>query len=194
MRTKPCAALERRRPEERPLRAGFALVPALIVTSLVAMMGFSLLMAQLHGARVVSQQGEEYELTSAVESVATLAAEELWSAYLAYQGGPAGDIETFREFLDQYGVDGVPDMGAGPPDLDDGLDFLDALAIPAGYDGDSMFGDVSVESVRLWRHDQGLNTTHLYISVVSRSEVGEAAVSKPLQRAAQLVYTVEPGP
>src|SRR5687767_6873989 len=61
---------------------GSALIPALMIVSMVAMLGLSMLSAGASGSRVTTGQADDYKLTSAVESVGTLAAENLWSGYL----------------------------------------------------------------------------------------------------------------
>ena len=54
-----------------------------MIASLMAMLGLSMLHATLNGSRVVNYQGDEYRLTSAVESVGIIATDMLWSGYIA---------------------------------------------------------------------------------------------------------------
>ena len=51
-------------------RAGIALVPAILVVSGLAIFSVALLTAALSGSRTVVHQGEDYQVSSAVESVA----------------------------------------------------------------------------------------------------------------------------
>ena len=74
----------------RPLREGLAIVPALMVSTLLAMLGLSMLAATLTGSRVVNYQGDEHRLTSAVESVAAITTERIWSTYVDLEGGAPG--------------------------------------------------------------------------------------------------------
>src|SRR6266850_1777597 len=68
---------------------GSALIAALMIVSMLTMLGLSMLSTGLSGTRSVNVQSDDYRLQSAVESVGTLATEELWSAYLRQQGGAA---------------------------------------------------------------------------------------------------------
>ena len=89
-------------------------MPALLVASLMAMMGLSMLQASLNGSRVVNYQGDEFRLTSAVESTATLATEEVWSNWLRTRDAIAGDVDAlgnpkygvnaFQTYLDGIGI------------------------------------------------------------------------------------------
>lgn len=170
-------------------RRGLALIPALIVTSMVAMMGLAMLMANLSGARVVNFQNDEYTLTSAVESVGILATERLWTDYLADQNGAAGDIASFRSFLDDAGI---LDSGAGgAPGADEGVDLLEEAGIPGAAQQDAEFDDVNVNALRVLRRDEG-EATRLYVTVSASTNRGQGIVNPVLNRAIQMVYTVEP--
>ena len=59
-------------------RRGSALISALMISALMAMLGLSMLQATLNGSRVVNYQGDEYRLTSAVESVGIVATDGVW--------------------------------------------------------------------------------------------------------------------
>ncbi len=170
-------------------RRGLALIPALIVTSMVAMMGLAMLMANLSGARVINFQNDEYTLTSAVESVGILATERLWTDYLADQNGAAGDIASFRSFLD---VVGILDSGAGgAPGADEGVDLLVEAGIPGATQQDAEFDNVNVDALRVVRRDEG-EATRLYVTVSASTNRGQGIVNPVLNRAIQMVYTIEP--
>src|SRR5436190_10569155 len=99
---------------------GSALIAAMMIVSMLTMLGLSMLSTGLSGTRSVNGQSDDYRLQSAVESVGTLATEDLWSAYLRNQGGAAGTIDTFRNFLT---VTGIPDAGpGGAPSATDGIE------------------------------------------------------------------------
>ena len=168
---------------------GSAMIAALLIVSMVAMLGLSMLSAGVSGSKLASGQTDEYRLTSAVESVGTLAAENLWSGYLRAQGGAPGTIATFRAHLNGLGI---ADNGAGgPPTALQGVDLLAASAIPGADAGRPRFDDVSVDALRAFRRDEG-ESTRLYVTVSATTLRGEGVVSDPIDRAIQLVYTVEP--
>lgn len=172
-------------------KRGSALIPALMVAALLAILGLSMLQATLNGSRVVNFQGDEYRLTSAVESVGIVATDRLWSGYLndPLQGGAPGDIESFRHYLD---AEGIPDQGpGGPPAANEGLDLTNVAGIPGANAGNPEFDEVNIDAARLVRRDDG-ETTQLYITVSASTNRGQGIVNPVLNRAIQLVYTVEP--
>jgi len=68
-------------------RRGIALVPTMLILSGLAVFTMAMMSTVLSGSRNVARQADDYQLSSSVESVATLAVEALWSDYLASQGG-----------------------------------------------------------------------------------------------------------
>lgn len=174
-------------------RRGMALVPALIVTALVAMMGLSMLMAHLSGARVVNFQGDEFKLTSAVESVGGLTSERIWSAYLTFNSGEPGSIQTFRAFLDQpeTALHLANHVEPTPGDATVGTDFLGVLDLPVEPSGHAVYDDVHIDALTVFRHDDG-DTTNLYVTVSASTKRGGDIVNPVLNRAIRLVYTIEP--
>lgn len=171
-----------------------ALIPALIVTALVAMMGLSMLMAHLRGARVVNFQGDEFKLTSAVESVGVLTTQRIWSAYLDQSDGVAGDIQGFRNFLTSVAEPQIPNNAdPSPPDVNDGIDFLAEIDLPTDLDGDPIYDDVNIDALRVYRHDEEIDdATHLYVTISASTKRGGDMVNPILNRAIRLVYTIEP--
>ena len=170
---------------------GSALIASLMVVSMVAMLGLSMLSAGVGGSKVTTGQADEYRLTSAVESVGTLAAEDLWSGYLRQQGGAAGTVATFRAYLAGLGI---ADAGpGGPPSAEQGLDLIGTLGLPGVAAGVPEFDDVTLDALRVLRRDEE-DSTRLYVTVAATTKRGAGATSTPLQRAIQLVYTVEPAP
>jgi hypothetical protein len=175
----------------REKRHGSALIPALMVVSLVAMLGLSMLHATLNGSRVVNYQGDEYRLTSAVESVGIIATDMLWSGYLAEpeQGGAAGNIASFRSYLDELGLE---DSGVGgPPGAEEGLDLSTLAEIPGADGGNPEFDQVNIDALRIVRRDDGVST-QLYVTVSASTNRGQGIINPVLNRAIQLVYTIEP--
>lgn len=171
-------------------RRGSALIPALMVVSLLAMLGLSMLTAGLNGSRSLNYQSDEYRLTSAVESVGILSTETLWSGYLQDQGGEAGAISSFRTYLDGLGITDTPGA-ATPPLATDGIDLLQVAAVPGAAVGAAEFDNVNVDALRAVRVDQG-DSTQLYITISASTTRGAGIVNPVLNRAIQLVYTVEP--
>ncbi|MDZ4772957.1 MAG: hypothetical protein SGI72_07455 [Planctomycetota bacterium] len=168
---------------------GAALIPALMVVSMLAMLGLSSLSAGLSGSKVVTGQSDEFRLTSAVESVGSLTADHVWSGYLRSQGGAASTIATFRTYLTSIGiVDGGANAAHG---AHDGVDMT-AIVPLAGQNG-SEFDDVDVDELRVVRQDAG-EATRLFVTVAAVTKRGKGLVDKPLSRAVQLVYTVQPAP
>ncbi len=169
-------------------RDGIALVPAILIVSGLAVFSVALLSAVLSGSRTVVHQNEEYQVSSAVESVAALAAENLWSEYVAEQGGAAGDIQSFRAFLSGREME---DAGAGEiPGPEEGKDLLPELELPE-QEGRRRFNHVNLDAVRLVRRDVD-DATQLFLTVSASTTRGEGLVNPVLNRAVQQVYTVEP--
>lgn len=168
---------------------GAALIPTMMVVSMLAMLGLSMLSAGLSGSRVVSGQTDEFKLASAVESVGALTADHLWSGYLRSQGGAAGTIGTFRTYLASIGIQ---DSGANAAHgALDGTDMLATIPL-SGPDG-SELAHVDVGGLRVVRQDQG-DATLLYVTVSATTQRGKGLVEQPLARAIQLVYTIKPAP
>jgi hypothetical protein len=173
----------------RRAESGSALIPALMVVSLLAMLGLSMLSAGLSGSRAADGQSEEYRLTSAVESVATLSADTIWSGYLRAQGGAPGTVDTFRAYMTSINL---PDSGtAGVPAAGAGTDMLPTLGIAGG--GHPEFDKVAVDSVHVVRADAG-DATRLFVSVQATTKRGEGLATPALNRSVQIAYTVEPAP
>jgi hypothetical protein len=168
-------------------RRGAALIPALMVVSMLAILGLSMLSAGLSGSRVVTGQSDEFRLESAVESVGSLTADQVWSGYLRSQGGAASTIATFRAYLTSIGVtDAGPNAAHG---AHDGVDMKNVVALAGANGGE--FNDVDVDQLRLVRQDAG-EATRLFVTVAATTKRGKGLVEKPLSRAVQLVYTVKP--
>lgn len=179
---------KQRRAEQARRRRGSALIPALITVSMLAMLGLSMLSAGLDGARSVNHQSDEYRLTSAVESVGILAAENLWSGYLRDQGGVAGNILSFRNYMNFIGIQ---DAGpGGTPGPLEGTSLLEMSGLPVS--GNSReFNNVNVQALQIVRRDDG-EATRLYVTVSANTTRGEGFSNPVLNRAIQLVYTIEP--
>ncbi|MAE29333.1 MAG: hypothetical protein CMJ87_10185 [Planctomycetes bacterium] len=161
----------------------------MLVVSVLSMLGMALLASGISGARTANYQIDEYELTSAVESVAILATEDLWGNYIESEGGAAGNIASFRAWLDS---EGIADQGAGgPPPSGVGSDRLDDADLPNAPDGDTRFADVNLDGLWVYRRDSG-EATQLYITVNASTTRGEGLVHPVLSRSLQLAYTVEP--
>jgi hypothetical protein len=162
-----------------------------MVSAMMPMLGLSMLQATLNGSRVVNYQGDEFRLTSAVESAAIHTAENVWSAYLRdpIQSGAAGDIESFRDYLD---AQGVIDMGpGGSPGALDGTDVLQLTGVPGAAIGNPELDDVNVDTMRILRRDEA-DATQLFITVSASTNRGQGIINPVLNRAIQLVYTIEP--
>jgi len=169
-------------------RRGIALVPAILIVAGLAVFTMLLMTAVISGKKTVVQQSEDYQVASSVESVAVLTAEGLWSSYVAAQGGAAGDIESFRAFLDAAHLPN--DAGSGMPAADQGVEVSSLLELP--LDGEQqIFNDANIDTVRLVRRDVG-DATRLYLTVSASTKRGEGLVNPVLNRAVQQVYTVEP--
>ena len=168
-------------------RRGIALVPTLLVVSGMALFTMALMTTVLTGNRTVNSQSDEYRLSSAVESVAILSTETLWSGYLANEGGAAGTIDTFRAYMDGLGIPSDP--GAGPPDIAEGVDLLPMLGIP--INGGPEFNGVNIDAVQVVRRD-AFDSTQLYLSIQASTKRGDGLVNPVLNRAVQQVWTIEP--
>ncbi|HJO27188.1 MAG TPA: hypothetical protein QF730_08105 [Planctomycetota bacterium] len=184
-----CVVMKARCGVERVTERGSAIVPALLVVSVLSMLGMALLASGISGARTANFQADEYELTSAVESVAILATEDLWGDYIESEGGAAGNIASFRAWLDS---EGIMDQGTGgPPPSGVGSDRLEATDLPEAPGGATRFSDVNLDGLWVYRRDSG-DATQLYITVNASTTRGEGLVHPVLNRSLQLAYTVEP--
>jgi hypothetical protein len=155
------------------------------------MLLLSMLAVGVEGSRAVTGQDDELRLTSAVESVGSLAAQHLWSGYLRAQGGAAGDVHSFRLYLDSIGL---ADSGpGGPPPAGSGTDLIADVGLPAGITGRPEMDRVRVENLRALRRDEG-EATRLYLTVAASSNRGAGFIHPLPTRALQEVYTVEPAP
>src|SRR5262245_60488195 len=169
-------------------RDGIALVPAILIVSGLAVFIVALLSAVLSGSRTVVQQSEDYQVSSAVESTAALAAENLWSGYVAEHGGVAGNVDSFRAYLSERAIE-----NAGPggmPGAEEGKELLPELALPV-EDGKARLNHVGLDTVRVVRRDVD-DSTQLFLTVSASTPRGEGLVNPELNRAVQQVYTVAP--
>ena len=166
---------------------GIALVPTMLVVSGLAIFTMALMTGVLSNNRTVVHQSDEYQLSSSVESVGTLAVESIWSAYLDDQGGFAGSIASFRTFLDNLGI--APDAGTQPPGANEGFDWMNNTQL-AG-DG-TEFQGIGVDSVRIVRRDVLSDASQLFVTVTAHTDRGGDAATPRLNRAIQMVYTIEP--
>ncbi|MFT5286790.1 MAG: hypothetical protein ACI8TQ_002963 [Planctomycetota bacterium] len=182
----------------RSNQRGSVLVVTLVAVSALSIFGLALLMTGLSGTRTLNQHDDDYRLSSAVESVAILSADNLWAGYwasaIATGGNPAngtpGSIVNFRAYLDSLGVanNGIGD----PPGATEGQDMLNAVGLPAGGGGDLDFNNVSIDSIQVYRRDVDAESTQLYLTVSASTNRGKGIVNPVLNRAVQQVYTVEP--
>ncbi|MBK7641535.1 MAG: hypothetical protein IPJ19_00570 [Planctomycetes bacterium] len=154
-----------------------ALIPALLLLSALSILVLSFLTSGVSGSKVAVQQDDDYRLRSAAESAGNLAAENLWSAYLRDQGGAAGSITSFRNFLAARGIQD----GAAPSD------YLSHVNLPQAGNLDHE----RVDALALARRDQG-NTTQLYFTVGTSSTRGQGQAHGGTARAVQIVYNVAP--
>ncbi len=162
----------------------------MVLIVVMAMLLLSMLATGLSSNRSVTRQEDEMRLTGVVESAGNLAAQYLWSTYLRAQGGAAGDVASFRMFLDGTGL---TDSGpGGPPPAGQGMDILQAVGLPTGAGGISELDRARVESLRVLRRDEG-EATRLYVSAVADSNRGNRTHTQP-SRAVEVAYTVEPAP
>jgi len=168
--------------------SGIALVPAMVVVSGLAIFTMALLTAVSSGKKTVLHQSDDFRISSAVESVAALSMERMWSNYVAGNGGASGDIASFRTYLSGAGVmDAGP---GGPPGVDEGLDLVPFLDLP-GQAGQERFNDVNIDAARLVRRDVG-ESTQLYLTIQASTTRGEDIVNPVLNRAVQQAFTIEP--
>ncbi len=181
---------------------GVALVPALLIVSGIAIFAMALMTATLSSQRSLDHQTDDYRISSAVESVATLASEDLWSDFLRFlqdQGGLPQTIANFRLFLGTQGIldqsaefdpddDGVVELIPGPTA---GTNLLPQVNLPV-ENGRPRFADVNVDALQLVRIDVSAETTQIFVTVSASTTRGSGIVNPVLNRAVQLVYTVEP--
>ncbi|MEM7311061.1 MAG: hypothetical protein AAF682_30605 [Planctomycetota bacterium] len=164
------------------------MIPTLLVVSGMAIFALTILASVLGTKKTSNLQADDYRLSSAVESVAILGAERIWSGYLAEEGGTAGTIASFRTYLTEAGI---PDSGpGGPPDAEDGTDLLPMLSLPDDEAGATL-QNVAIDAVQVVRRDEG-DATQLFLTVSASTNRGAGLVKQPLNRAVQQVYSIEP--
>ncbi len=147
--------------------------------SVLSVLGLTFLSASVSGKQVAVQQNDDYNLRSTAESASNLAADTLWAGYLRSHGGAAGDIASFRVYLEQEGISVDP---IGP-----GIDLLPRVALPAS----GALDHARVDSLRVRRQDQG-NATQLYFSIGTSTCRGEGAVHGGTSRSVEVVYNIQP--
>lgn len=172
-------------------RRGSAMISALILLSVLTMFGLSMLSASVGGSKVVTTQSDDHRLTSAVESVGALAAQDIWASYVRAEGGAAGNIGTLRGYLDSIGL--AADTNPGAPAAGAGAEWLARLSIPTDAQGRSVFDGVTIDGVRVLRRDE-TGATRLFVTVQATTRRGQGLATPALARSVQLVYTVEPAP
>jgi hypothetical protein len=172
----------------RMSRRGVAMIPTLLAVAGLSIFVLALLTSVITTKRSVNHQSDEYRLSSTVESVAMLATEKLWSGYLDKGDGKAGTITSFRNYLTGLGIQDA--KKPGPPKADEGTDVLPLLALPV-EGGKTVFHDVTVENLNVWRLDVG-DATQLYLTISATSNRGAGLVNPKLERSLQQVYTIEP--
>lgn len=194
--------MNRKRRTGAHARRGSALVPTLVVLTSLAIFGLAMVMSTMSGARTINHQADEYRLSSAVESVAILAMEQVWSSYLEENGGAAGNIGTIDDFLDeQFGQDAFEeeapwDAEAGTwttsPAVDAGFDLLSMVELPVNKSLPEL-NDVRIDAMQLVRRDvPGEDAIQLWITVSASTNRGQGVVYPALNRALQQVWTIEP--
>jgi len=176
-----------------PIRArrGSTLLATTILISALTVLLLSMLAAGVEGTRAVSNQDDDWRLTSAAESAGSLAAQHLWTGYLRDQGGVSGDIGSFRRYLDAEGI--LDDGPGGIPSPTAGVDLLQEVGLPNGSSGGPELDQARVEELRVVRRDDG-DATQLFVSVAARTPRGDAMQRAQPAHALQMAYTIEPAP
>jgi hypothetical protein len=166
---------------------------SLVTVATLAIFGLALLTAGLSGTKSVNHIDDDYRLSSAVESVAIMAAENLWSSYWnsnqAAFAGEGGSIDNFRGYLTSIGI--VDNGIGGPPAAAAGQDILGTAGVPGAAVGNPELNNVNVDAVRIFRRDVN-DSTQLYLTVSASTNRGAGIVNPVLNRAVQQVYTIEP--
>ncbi|MDE0895775.1 MAG: hypothetical protein OSB10_04250 [Planctomycetota bacterium] len=171
---------------------GTALIATLMIVSTLALFGSALLTTTLSASRTLTHQVDEFQLSSAVDSVALLSMQNIWSDYVTKSGGAPGGITGFRTFLDDFGVEA--DEGSGPPSAEEGADFIPHAGLPdleLGSATVSLFDGVIIDAIQVVRRDIG-ETTQLYVTVSASTRRGRELTNPVINRAVQQVYTIEP--
>ena len=166
---------------------------SLVTVAALSIFGLALLMTGLSGTRSLNHHNDDYRLSSAVESVAIMAADNLWAGYwganLTAFPGESGSIQNFQAYLDSIGI---VDNGLGaPPTAAEGQNILGAIGVAGSAIGNPEFNNVNIDAVQVFRRDQ-VDSTQLYLTVSASTNRGQGIVNPVLNRAVQQVYTVEP--
>jgi len=163
----------------------------MLVVSGLAIFLMALMTGVLSGSRTAIHQSDEYQLSSSVESVGTLAVESIWSDYLDEGNGFAGTITDLRTFLDALGLeDSYDPQNSAPPTATEGFDWLQASQL-AGASGEEFQG-IDVDSLQIVRRDVLADATQLFVTVTAHTGRGGDMTNPALNRAIQMVYTIEP--
>ncbi len=172
---------------------GSVLVVCLATVATMAIFGLALLTAGLSGTKSVNHYDDDYRLSSAVETVAIMAADNLWSNYWNVNQaaflGEGGSILNFRGYLDSIGV--VDNGIGGPPLAVAGQDLTALVGIPGAAVGNPEVNNVNIDAVQIFRRDVN-DSTQLYMTVSASTNRGAGIVNPVLNRAVQQVYTIEP--
>jgi len=188
-------------------RAGFAMVPTLLLVSGLAVFIMALVTATLAGNRAITYQADDYKMSSAVETAAILSMESVWSDFLIYVNALPPNhpeygresINNFRDYMTSIGIDDRSSDfdadGDGSVDLipsaDDGVDVLPGASLPTKK-GRVQVNNVNIDAVRMVRIDFNNDSTQLYLTVSASATRGEGLTNPIRNRAVQQVYTIEP--
>lgn len=165
----------RSRPRSTDTRRGMALLTAIIV--ILAYTGLSLTYFLVSTSTV--QQAERRETSMRMEAAATsaaqVAAQEVWNEYVRWNGGEAGGLETFRDYLASDAATLALPPGAQGAAFGEAVDVRSLI----NPELDGEFGDLVLELATARRRDTS-STTDIEVTV------GVATSTAPLARRATI--------
>jgi hypothetical protein len=178
------------------------MISALTLVMTLSMIVLTCIMVSVDSSKQTDQKGEIAQLQLAAESAISLSAHEVWSAYLALEGGQAGSVASFRAYLDGIGVhseaallaeaeanaaEGVDSVAVGGANTGD---ILNLLTFSQDQFSRDRLGGMSVDALRLTRRDQAGATQLFFESTVSARK-GSAADKVSLQESVQQAFVIE---
>jgi len=156
------------------------MVTTLAAMSVVIVLAYSFFAVVADSVKHTNTRRDVTRLDSAAETVISLAVQDVWSGYLASQGGNTGSLASFRAYVAGLGI------------TDAGTDVTNTLDLPVSNFAAGTIAGCNVLSVIATTKDEGSTTELSFTATVGSSRGSNAAQAGP-KRAIQQTFVVEAG-
>ncbi len=156
-----------------------------LLTAIVMLAVLSTLMAAFLGSaadhsRVSSTRTGRFEVKRSASSINRLAAQYAWGGYTATLAGGETNLLGLRAHLDNIAL--TDQSGLVPTQVD----VTNDLGLPVNANGDLALGDTTVQSVNMFREDDG-RVVNLFVTSVTTTVEG----GRPLTHTMTDVFSIE---